>query len=277
VRAFLEQVTTLGWAKLRPLRNRRFESRLRPDPAAPRVLLSPHLDDAVIDCWSIVTGPGDVRVVNVFAGVPRPGAVAYFDRLAGASDSAAHVRDRIADDRDALGRAGRRPLNLGFLAQPYRAGRPEASFAALDAALAAWMPGAAIVYAPAALGEPHPDHELVRDYALALAACGLPVRLYADLPYCAVYGWPAWVTGGDPDPQLDIEAYWNGSGLTEAGAEVVQLDSAQAAAKLAAMRAYREFALLDRGPVGQLSNPAIHRYEVFWGVDEQGVPACACS
>jgi hypothetical protein len=31
------------------------------------------------------------------------------------------------------------------------------------------------------------------------------------------------------------------------------------------MRTYRsEFAVLDRGPVRQLSNPAVHGYEVFW-------------
>ena len=270
MRAFLEQASTRAWAKLRPVRNRRFESRLRHDPGAPCLLLSPHLDDAVIDCWSRLAAPGEIRVVNVFAGVPRSGHVAYFDRLAGATDSAVHVEERIADDREALGRAGRCPLNLDFLAKSYRAGRPEASFGELDAALVANTPSAAMVYAPAALGESHPDHELVRDYALALAARGLPARLYADLPYCAVYGWPAWVTGSDPDPHLDIEEYWNGSGLTPAGAEVVHLDPEQGAAKLAAMRAYREFAMLDRGPVGQLSNPAIHRYEVFWSVDGGG-------
>ena len=70
------------------------------------MLLSPHLDDAVIDCWSVLATPSDVRVVNVFAGVPRPGALAYFDRLAGATDSAAHVGQRIADDRDALAAPG---------------------------------------------------------------------------------------------------------------------------------------------------------------------------
>ena len=224
MRAFLEQVSTRIWAKVRPARNWRFRSQLRHDPGAPCVLLSPHLDDAVIDCWSILATANDVRVVNVFAGVPRPGAVAYFDRLAGATDSAVHVEERIADDRDALGRAGRSALYLDFLAEPYRAGRPEASFEDLDAALVANTPAAAMVYAPAALGEPHPDHQLVRDYALALAARGLPVRLYADLPYCAVYGWPAWVTGRDPDPLLDIDAYWNGAGFTAAGAEVVHLE-----------------------------------------------------
>jgi hypothetical protein len=276
VRAFLEEASTRGWGKVRRIRNRRFESRLRHDADAPALLLSPHLDDAVLDCWSVLTDPAELRVANVFAGAPRPGAVAYFDRLAGASDSAAHVGHRIAEDCEALALAGRRPLNLDFLARPYRRGRPEPSFAKVDAVLAAHTGAAATVYAPAALGEPHPDHEFVRDYALGLARGDLPVRLYADLPYCAVYGWPAWVTEQQPDPHLDVDSYWNGSTgaaasiLTRPRATVVRLAREPAAAKLAAMRAYREFAVLDRGPVAQLSNPAIHGYEVFWDVPRPG-------
>jgi hypothetical protein len=275
VRAFLEDAATRAWGKLRPLRSRRFESRLRHDPDAPALVLSPHLDDAVIDCWWVLTGAGAVRVVNVFAGVPSPGSVAYFDRLAGARDSAAHVRRRMVEDREALALAGRSPVNLDFLARPYRRGRPEPSFARLDAALVARVGVVSQVYAPAALGSPHPDHELVRAYALRLAGGGLPVRLYADLPYCAWYGWPWWVTGQRPDPGLDVDAYWRGSAgdaaplLTPERAEVVRLSEQRAAAKLAAMRAYRaEFAVLDRGPVGQLSNRAIHGYEVFWLVQD---------
>ena len=273
VRAFLDQLTTRSWGKLRRIRNRRFESQLRHDPNAPPLLLSPHLDDAVIDCWSVLTRPAEVRVVNVFAGAPRAGFVTYFDRLAGARDSAAHVGHRVADDRTALRRAGRSPVNLKFLAHPYRGARPEPSFALLDAVLADSAEVTGAVYAPAALGEPHPDHECVRDYALGLAQAGMPVCLYADLPYCAVYGWPGWVTDAEPDPHLDVDAYWTSSAgaaerfLTRARARVVRLDRDQAVAKLAAMRVYREFAVLDRGPVRQLSNAAIHGYEVFWDID----------
>jgi hypothetical protein len=274
VRAFLDDAAGRAWGRLRPIRNRGFESRLQHDPEGPAVLLSPHLDDAVIDCWSILRGADPVKVVNVFGGLPRPGSLAYYDRLAGAGDSADHVRHRIAEDRAALALAGRSPHNLGFLPRPHRRARPEPSFGQLDAALAAEVDGAALVYAPAALGSSHPDHELVRDYALGLGEAGVPVRLYADLPYCAVYGWPAWVTGEEANPHLDIDAYWDGSGgraaplLTPARAEVIRLDGDQAAAKLAAMRRYREFAMLDRGPIGQLSNPAIHAYEVFWPVHD---------
>jgi hypothetical protein len=101
VRAFSEGATTRAWGKLRPVRNRGFRARLRHNPRAPAVVSSPHLDDAVIDCWSVLTGPGEVRVVNVFAGVPASRSTGYFDRLAGATDAVCHVRRRIAEDRTA--------------------------------------------------------------------------------------------------------------------------------------------------------------------------------
>jgi LmbE family N-acetylglucosaminyl deacetylase len=277
VRAFAEQAATRSWARLRRARNRGFDPRLRHGPDAPALILSPHPDDAVIDCWSILTAPRAAEVLNVFAGVPRPGRLVYYDRLAGARDSAGHMRRRLADDREALGLAGRLPRNLGFLAHSYRRGRPEPLFTQLETAVLASMDEASLVYAPAALGSPHPDHELIRAYALRLARDGMPVRLYADLPYCGVYGWPSWVSDHEPDPHVDVDAYWQLSAgeaaalLTRERAEVVRLTAQEAAAKLAAMRTYRaEFAVLDRGPVGQLSNPAIHAFEVFWTVNGAG-------
>ena len=40
------------------------------------------------------------------------------------------------------------------------------------------------------------DHVAVRDAALAVTRSpGLPLRLFADLPYAAAFGWPSPVTG----------------------------------------------------------------------------------
>jgi hypothetical protein len=202
----------------------------------------------------------------VFTGVPAAGSVTHYERIAGARDSAEHVQRRLAEDRAALALAARSAVNLGFLARSHRRGRPEPSFRALDSALAPHGP-VSIALAPAALGAAHPDHELLRVYALALARQGVPVHLYADVPYSVAYGWPAWVTGGEP-AGVDVGAYWgDGPVGSPAGAEVVRLDPAAAAAKLAAMRTYRsEFPVLDRGPLRQLSDPAIHAFEVFWCV-----------
>ena len=270
MRAFLRESATRAGARLRWLRNRGFRTGLHHERAAPALVLSPHPDDAVLDCWSVLTEPGDLWVLNVFAGVPAPGARGYFDGLAGARDSAAHMARRIAEDREALARAGRTPVNLHFRALSHRR-RPEPSFALLDAKIRGCVGPVSAVYAPAGLGETHPDHDVIRCYALALAHQGMPVRLYADMPYSTVYGWPWWVTGTDADPHLDVDAYWSvspgGASCPRSAAQVVRLDGPAAAAKLAAMRAYRtEFSVLDRGPVGQLSNPAIHGFEVFWPV-----------
>jgi LmbE family N-acetylglucosaminyl deacetylase len=255
------------WRHATPLLERGFAPRLDHDPKAPPLLLSPHLDDAVIDCWSVITAEGTLNVVNVFAGVPPAGRATRWDRIVGAADSAELMRTRIAEDREALGRAGRSPVNLDFLAHQHREDRRPPRLAAIDAELTHAAPAASRVYAPAALGTPHPDHVRVRDYALACARAGVPVELYADLPYAVVYGWPHWVTGDPPDPNLDVDAYWGDD--TPAGEpRVVQLEHEEAAAKLEAMRVYAtQFPSLDRGPIGLLRNPKVHPFEVFWACE----------
>lgn len=95
----------------------------------------------------------------------------------------------------------------------------------------------------------------------------LPERLATAS--CTVYGWPSWVTGAPPVEHLDVDAYWapafERAPVEPRAGRVVTLDDAAASRKLEAMRTYRtQFPTLDRGPVGSLSNPAIHRYEVLW-------------
>lgn len=251
------------WRSVGPVLERGFSPALRHDPAAPPLVLSPHLDDAVIDCWSVLTAPGELNVVNVFAGVPAAGEATRWDRIVGAADSADLMRARIEEDSAALALAGRTPLNLDFTEYQQREDRREPPLRALDTEVCAAVPAASTLYAPAVLGTPHPDHVRVRAYALACAAAGMPVELYADLPYAVVYGWPHWVTGDERDPHLDVDAYWGERPPGEP--RVVELDPARAETKLAAMRAYRtQFPSLDRGPIGLLSNPKVHRFEVFW-------------
>jgi LmbE family N-acetylglucosaminyl deacetylase len=266
-----EWLGTAFWKRVARARNRGFETALRADPAAPTLLLSPHLDDAVLDCWSVLTADEDVEVVNVFALAPPAGTTSEWDRIAGEPDSAALFAARIAEDERALALARRAPHNLPFLELHYRRGRPLPAWSAIDRELVRRVPAAARVLAPMTIGTVHPDHALLRGYALALARQGHAVSLYADLPYCAVYGWPAWVTGAEPVPHLDVDAYWAPAfahvPVEPRAGRVERLDDAAAGRKLEAMRAYAtQFPTLDRGPVGALSNPAIHRYEVRWDV-----------
>ncbi len=261
-----------GW---RAMRHGRADARLEPQlrrGQAGTLVLSPHLDDAVLDCWGELASGDEVRVVNLFAGVPPAGtAVPLWDRITGASDSSARVRERLAEDASALALAGREPINLPLLDSQYpRPQRPGPGD--LDRELAARLAGESFarVLAPAAIGG-HPDHLLARRYARVLARAGFAVTLYADLPYCVAHGWPGWVDGRGDDPYRDVDAFWSPflAGVPELGplraARVVRLDDAAAAAKLEAIRCYRsQLPALSAGARGLLEDPEIHRYEVLW-------------
>ena len=178
-------------------------------------ILSPHLDDAVLSCWHLIGQPGEVIVINVFTGLPGPAdAVAWWDDLTGATDSAQRVRDRREEDRKALAVAGRTPVNLDFLDEQYR--EEDQPLAPVTARIRNLLMPGADINAPAALGG-HGDHAVVRAAALELRAAGFEVSLYADLPHATLHGWPGWVTGEDAQAPKDLAAaLWDRS-LAETG------------------------------------------------------------
>jgi hypothetical protein len=232
----------------------------------PVAILSPHLDDAVLSCWHVLDGPGSVVVINVFTGLPPAGALGWWDRMTGATDSVTRVRQRRAEDRAALATAERKSIALGL---------PDAQYAVAGAyddltrrIAGAVSPGATL-YAPAALGG-QPDHVAVRDAALALHDRGHRLVLYADLPHAIRRGWPAWVTAGATDADGDD---WNRE-LSAAGlsaprlvARVRPLDATMRARKLVALDAYRtQRAALDRLAFVPLDDPRALGWEVSWAV-----------
>jgi len=262
------------YRRLRTLRDSReegrFQTRVRVDSSAPELVLSPHWDDAVLDCWGLLASDRDVNVVNLFAGIPAPGSVAPWDEITGALDSADRARERIAEDSLALGQAGRKPLNLPFLDAQYRRPRSAPGLEELDRALTAVTAGASRVHVPAGIGG-HPDHLLARRYGRMLLRAGLPVTLYAELPYCVLHGWPHWVAGVERDPHRNVDAFWLSflGGVPDLpalrAARVERLDDRAAAAKLDAMRCYgTQLPALDYGAGRVLSDPEIHRFEVCW-------------
>jgi hypothetical protein len=257
---------------LRERRRRRaregFAPRLRFQADAPELLLSPHFDDAALSCWSLLSDERELTVVNVFAGIPPAGSVGVWERTIGARDSAERMRERAAEDARALALASRVASNLPLLDEQYRrAGGLSVGLREMEEALCAHVQAASRVYAPAGIGG-HADHALVRDYARALRAQGMPVVLYAELPYCFFHGWPAWVDGGEPSPRRDVDAYW-GAFLKEVAelpapraAEVVRLDEAAMARKRAAVACYETS--LNYGVRHLLGEPSFGGYEVRW-------------
>ena len=76
------------------------------DPPPRTVVCSPHFDDAVLNCWSVLDREESCAVVNVFTGSPRPGFASWYDQLTGASCSTAHMQRRANEDAEALSLAG---------------------------------------------------------------------------------------------------------------------------------------------------------------------------
>ena len=91
----------------------------------------------------------EVVVVNVFSGIPEPGLLTPVDRLAGATDSATRMRERLAEDAEALALAGGEPIDLGFLDSQYRPVAGEPGAAEIVAALDGPVERASALFAPA--------------------------------------------------------------------------------------------------------------------------------
>ena len=259
----------------------------------PIAILSPHFDDAVLSCWHLLSGSGEVLVINVFAGIPPPDASGgWWDSLSGRDDPRAVVNERVAEDRAALALAGRSPLNLAFLDRQYRSGRQAVE--PLVGALRAALPAGAVVFAPGALApqpassvapdagrEPHPDHVAVRSAALALRSAGVDVALYADLPHASARGWPDWVVDdGNGARGRQAAGLWHAA-LAATGvppdqlvAGVCRLAPDRFAAKVEAVRRYTsQFALIERTFGRRLDDPALLGYEVVWRLPAVGAAA----
>lgn len=138
---------------------------------------SPHLDDVVLSCGRAVAALSPcavVRVVTVFAGLPRREQVADYDRGCGFRTSRDAVTARRQEDVNALFVLGARPEHLDFLDGQYRDGPPSG----LGPAIAKIVDRDGSVVAP--LGLRHPDHVAVSDAVLDAAPPHL--WLYAEAP-----------------------------------------------------------------------------------------------
>jgi hypothetical protein len=239
------------------------------DPGAPELVISPHWDDAVLDCWGLMASERQLNVVNLFAGIPTDGRPGIWEAIMGVQDPAQRARERMREDELALARAGRKPLNMTLLDDQYRRQMrsPPPGLEDLDRAVTGGVQSASRVYVPAGIGA-HPDHLLARRYGRMLLAGGMPVTLYAELPYCIFHGWPSWVDGGAATPTRNVDAYWQ-SFLRDVpelpslrSADIDRLEASSATAKWGAIDCYQTS--LNYGARRLLSDPEFHGIEVRW-------------
>ncbi|MES2979579.1 MAG: hypothetical protein V4731_14235 [Pseudomonadota bacterium] len=273
-------------------------------PQERSAICSPHFDDAVLSCWSLLDRDHASSVVNVFTGAPGSDFTYWYDQLNGAASSAVAMRQRAEEDRDALAVAGKFPIDLGLLERQYRL-RPSRwlhkllrnapllrfpllrlpflesalhSIAPPDSnqladSIVKAVPDATSMWVPAGIGG-HADHKLVRQAGVVLAARGYKVRMYADVPYVLRFGWPQWMAAPDGKRSLDrASTYWAGylDGVLKpqevtSQAKIIHLTPAERLRKKEAIRRYAtQFDSAGAGRMrGWMRREDALAYEVFW-------------
>lgn len=176
----------------------------------PLLIVSPHLDDAVLSVGQVMAGRPEAIVATVFAGTPRrPRQLTTFDQGCGYSSAGQAMRERRQDDTRALAVLAARPVHFGFSDHQY--GPREGTGVELAQHIAHRLLGLVDELAPALhvavgpLGLAHPDHLATADgFRLALESRpDLEGWLYEDLPSRVL--WPEQV-----QPRLDrwADAGW---------------------------------------------------------------------
>jgi hypothetical protein len=148
------------------------------EQVSPVVVVSTHLDDAVLSCYSALGSKP--TVVTVLAGVPPLGVLGGWDADGGATDSHDRVLERRDEDRRALLLSGSGHVHMDFPdAQQWgQADIIPPKTEELADGLRVHLERAGSVYAPAGIW--NAEHKLVRDAVLRVRA---DASLYADLPY----------------------------------------------------------------------------------------------
>lgn len=152
------------------------------------LVVSPHLDDAVLSCGDILSARPAATVVTVFAGTPPdPDVLTDWDGASGFSSAGQAMQSRRQEDRAALRVLGATPVWLDFLDSQYGDSPPASVVAsALSEVLDARRP-AAVLY-PAGLF--HSDHVLVHKALLQIAPSypQMTWLMYEEASYRCVAG-----------------------------------------------------------------------------------------
>ncbi|MCR1765891.1 PIG-L deacetylase family protein [Burkholderia glumae] len=225
------------------------------------LVVSPHLDDAVLSCGHVLARHPGATVCTVLSAPPERNMATDWDRASGFADAFEAMRARRQEDRQALARLGACALHLPFCDAQY-ASPPdrERLHTALRRTLAAVRPDLLLM----PLGLFHSDHTLVADAMLACLAA-LRQQASGDAP-AAVYAYedvPYRMMDGLVEARLALLAA-NRCRVERAELASANDDPRLGRLKPAAIAAYRS-QLHAFGPDGQAN---LHAAERYWRVRE---------
>lgn len=147
----------------------------------PVLVVSPHLDDAVLSAGQFLAGRPDAVVLTICAGTPPHALTTGYDTKCGFADSTSAMAHRRNEDRMAMALLGCSPVHADFLDGQYGPSPDRDEVAKrIDEQIRCTEPE----FLVGPLGLVHADHHLTRDAFLDVAFdYGIGVWLYEDLPY----------------------------------------------------------------------------------------------
>lgn len=144
------------------------------------IILSPHLDDAVLSLGQFLAAEPGTVVVTVFAGLPEPGTLSDYDRSCGFTDSHLAMLERRDEDESALIDLGAYAHHLEFLDGQY-AHREHEHVDGLREVVRRYLSPREHTLCPLGIG--HPDHALLAAACRSACPIGGTLLLYEELPY----------------------------------------------------------------------------------------------
>jgi LmbE family N-acetylglucosaminyl deacetylase len=178
-------MSTFGWVE--------------PDELERVVVLSPHLDDAVLSCGQFLTAHPGTTVVTVFCGFPAEilDPPNWWAQLSGFGPGDDVVAARREEDRRAMGQLGAVPLHLdGFPERDLQPDEPIATADQVADALVELLAEVAPTLVLLPMGLANPEHVCVHDAALVvrerLGEEGPGWIAYQDIAYHQIPGQLAW-------------------------------------------------------------------------------------
>lgn len=218
------------------------------------LVISPHLDDAVLSCGTLLAAQPGAFVCTVFTAPPEKNMITDWDRQSGFADAFEAMRARKAEDMRALAILGASAIHLPFCDAQYQSPPvPEALVAAIEQTFRDVEPSSVMI----PLGLFHSDHTDVANACLALVHRFEPVRVHAyeDVPYRTMPGTV---------PQR-LQTIWERGFAAESVETLgVAIDAQHRRLKRAAIDAYQS-QLRAFGPDGQVG---LHSDERYWRLRE---------
>ncbi|CAB3786915.1 hypothetical protein LMG27177_02103 [Paraburkholderia fynbosensis] len=226
---------------------------------SPLLVVSPHLDDAVLSCGLLLAAHPAATVCTIFTSAPEGDMMTDWDRASGFTGAFEATRARRTEDVRALSVLRASPIHLPFCdAQYLSSPSHEALVAALRATFLEVKPATALF----PLGLFHSDHTMASDACLAALRSfkDLAAYAYEDVPYRNI-------------PGILQERL---ATMLEQGIKVSPIDMADTGAharhlqlKQAALGRYGS-QLRAFGPEGRAALDSPERYWVLRAADESG-------